>query len=66
MANNGKMRFPKDESYCAGWDWAGDALTWMSADAVDDAAQDAAQDMGTDDPEMAYDGILDRLSAVGA
>jgi hypothetical protein len=52
-----------NESYVAGWDWAGDALTWMSVETVEDSAEGAAQDMGADDPEMVYEGIMARLRA---
>jgi hypothetical protein len=52
-----------NESYAAGWDWAGDALTWMSVDQVEDLVESAAADLGeaAGDPEMAHEGIMDRL-----
>lgn len=55
------MRFPKNDSYVAGWEWAGDALTWMSREEVEDASQSAAVDLGCTSPDMAYEGIIDRV-----
>lgn len=59
------MRFPRNEAYAVGWQWAGDSLTCMAADEVEDSAQGAAWDLGeaVGDPEMVHEGILDRLAA---
>ena len=55
-----------DDSYAAGWDWAGDALTWMNIEQIEDMAESAASDLGeaAGDPEMVHEGILDRLKTV--
>ena len=54
-----------NESYAAGWDWAGDALTWMSRDQIEDEAETVAFDLGeaVGDAEMVHEGILARLRA---
>jgi hypothetical protein len=60
------MRYPKNDDYCAGWDWAGDALTYMSAEEIDDSAETVAADLcdlNHSSAEMAYEGIMDRLKA---
>lgn len=58
----------ENEGYAAGWDWASDALTWMSREQIEDEAEIVAFDLGeaVGDAEMVHEGILARLRAARA
>jgi len=59
------MRFPNNENYQTGWQWASDFLSRGSVQDLKNQAIGVAQDLGEDesDADMIYEGIMDRAKS---